>query len=169
MFSQPIFLPKPKNPICLRRTGLPWCGPGSLTAVRQGSLRQLLFSIPKNKKTPSALGEQGFRGVGRDPWLPAGREPTNTRSLLIAIHSQKQKTPTLLLRSLWCGPGSNRRHKDFQSFALPTELPHHSSTPIKGERGANIRTCGFIQILSPLFLLQNQLSPLIFYFFFQFQ
>ena len=24
----------------------------------------------------------------------------------------------------WCGPGSNRRHKDFQSFALPTELPH---------------------------------------------
>jgi alkane 1-monooxygenase len=25
----------------------------------------------------------------------------------------------------WCGPGSNRRHKDFQSFALPTELPHH--------------------------------------------
>src|ERR1700753_1268525 len=25
---------------------------------------------------------------------------------------------------LWCEPGSNRRHKDFQSFALPTELPH---------------------------------------------
>ena len=29
---------------------------------------------------------------------------------------------------LWCEPGSNRRHKDFQSFALPTELPHH---PVK--------------------------------------
>ena len=29
---------------------------------------------------------------------------------------------------LWCGPGSNRRHKDFQSFALPTELPHHFQT-----------------------------------------
>lgn len=27
-------------------------------------------------------------------------------------------------RFSWCGPGSNRRHKDFQSFALPTELPH---------------------------------------------
>ena len=25
----------------------------------------------------------------------------------------------------WRGPGSNRGHKDFQSFALPTELPHH--------------------------------------------
>ena len=24
----------------------------------------------------------------------------------------------------WCGAESNRRHKDFQSFALPTELPH---------------------------------------------
>ena len=28
----------------------------------------------------------------------------------------------------WCGAGSNRRHKDFQSFALPTELPHHLGT-----------------------------------------
>ena len=28
------------------------------------------------------------------------------------------------LASSWCGAGSNRRHKDFQSFALPTELPH---------------------------------------------
>ena len=25
---------------------------------------------------------------------------------------------------MWCGAESNRRHKDFQSFALPTELPH---------------------------------------------
>jgi hypothetical protein len=30
------------------------------------------------------------------------------------------------LSVLWCGAGSNRRHKDFQSFALPTELPHRS-------------------------------------------
>jgi hypothetical protein len=29
---------------------------------------------------------------------------------------------------LWCGAGLNRRHKDFQSFALPTELPHLSTT-----------------------------------------
>jgi hypothetical protein len=25
----------------------------------------------------------------------------------------------------WCGAGLNRRHMDFQSIALPTELPHH--------------------------------------------
>ena len=40
----------------------------------------------------------------------------------------KTKKPVSLLRALfivlWCGAGSNRRHKDFQSFALPTELPH---------------------------------------------
>ena len=35
-----------------------WCGPGSLPAGRQGTLRQLLFSIPKNKKPhpPKANG-----------------------------------------------------------------------------------------------------------------
>ena len=32
---------------------------------------------------------------------------------------------TIEFQPLWCGAGSNRRHKDFQSFALPTELPHH--------------------------------------------
>src|SRR5450432_754321 len=30
---------------------------------------------------------------------------------------------------LWCGAGLNRRHKDFQSFALPTELPHRLRPP----------------------------------------
>ena len=34
-----------------------------------------------------------------------------------------KKTPTFLLR-LWCEPGLNRRHMDFQSIALPTELSH---------------------------------------------
>ena len=29
-------------------------------------------------------------------------------------------------KKLWClGPESNRRRKDFQSFALPAELPRH--------------------------------------------
>ena len=36
-----------------------------------------------------------------------------------------KKTCYILVTGLsWCGAGSNRRHKDFQSFALPTELPH---------------------------------------------
>ena len=30
-----------------------------------------------------------------------------------------------LLIGKWLGAGSNRRHQDFQSCALPTELPSH--------------------------------------------
>ncbi len=30
-----------------------------------------------------------------------------------------------LLSFMWCHQESNRGHKDFQSFALPTELWHH--------------------------------------------
>src|SRR5947207_15547384 len=29
----------------------------------------------------------------------------------------------------WAGPGSNRRHMDFQSIALPTELPARGFEP----------------------------------------
>src|SRR5690625_680364 len=31
-----------------------------------------------------------------------------------------------LFHEWWLGTESNRRHKDFQSFALPTELPSHT-------------------------------------------
>ena len=46
------------------------------------------------------------------------------------------KTPHFC-RGLRGGAGSNRRHKDFQSFALPTELPHQiriSKTRIRGSK-----------------------------------
>ena len=33
---------------------------------------------------------------------------------------------------LWCHQESNRGHKDFQSFALPTELWHHRLSGCKG-------------------------------------
>ena len=32
---------------------------------------------------------------------------------------------TVFFSSKWCHQESNRGHKDFQSFALPTELWHH--------------------------------------------
>ena len=35
-----------------------------------------------------------------------------------------KKRPHFCDLKAWCGAGLNRRHKDFQSFALPTELPH---------------------------------------------
>jgi len=41
------------------------------------------------------------------------------------ISTEKPAQKLILLRVLseWSGPGSNRRHMDFQSIALPTELP----------------------------------------------
>ena len=47
---------------------------------------------------------------------------------------RKQKSPKVIdlqgfslfcFSCLWCHQESNRGHKDFQSFALPTELWHH--------------------------------------------
>ena len=35
----------------------------------------------------------------------------------------------------WPRPGSNRRHTDFQSVALPTELPSHASVEMVGAQG----------------------------------
>ena len=41
--------------------------------------------------------------------------------------------------SLWCHQESNRGHKDFQSFALPTELWHHRNVcnPWRKRRDSN--------------------------------
>ncbi len=63
-------------------------------------------------------------------------EPSQNTKL---FRHPKQKNPSsawVLISIWWCGPGSNRRHKDFQSFALPTELPHHPDS--FSERIANI-------------------------------
>ena len=61
-------------------------------------LRKWHHAIPVNFQTDSVIGLKTIRGV------------------------------TLLSNSscaVWCHQESNRGHKDFQSFALPTELWHH--------------------------------------------
>ena len=79
----------------------------------------------------------------------------------------------------WCGPGLNRRHKDFQSFALPTELPHHHPFnwifPLRGSKNRRFdskitkliqqiislyKKEGSIISLVRLYLLQNDTSHL---------
>ena len=67
-------------------------------------------------------------------------------SLTIGLYAQIHKTKNLgVLSELdwiwWPRPGSNRRHTDFQSVALPTELPSHRCI-CQGSngRGAGIRT-----------------------------
>gem|GEM_PF-5094150 len=41
------------------------------------------------------------------------------------LHQQQKKSHSEEQLFLWCHQESNRGHKDFQSFALPTELWHH--------------------------------------------
>ena len=57
------------------------------------------------------------------------------------------KKPPTFVEGLWHHPGSNRGHKDFQSFALPTELQRHPLVQYNNKtkhlrtsmnRGANI-------------------------------
>ena len=57
------------------------------------------------------------------------------------LHIKKRKTRRSPSSSLiwWPRPGSNRRHTDFQSVALPTELPSHSQEIVNG-RSRGIRT-----------------------------
>jgi hypothetical protein len=43
----------------------------------------------------------------------------------------------------WLGPGSNRRHMDFQSIALPTELPNQKSSGCPIDRVPNRTFCVF--------------------------
>lgn len=54
--------------------------------------------------------------------------PANGASVfLLPLVIKKNWTASGLtdLSSKWCQLESNQRHKDFQSFALPTELWHH--------------------------------------------
>ena len=45
----------------------------------------------------------------------------------ITVKHEKTSAEFLLLRFSWCHRESNQGHKDFQSFALPTELWHQFS------------------------------------------
>jgi hypothetical protein len=47
----------------------------------------------------------------------------------------------------WSGPGSNRRHMDFQSIALPTELPDPRCRKFKSD----LRICQFVPALENRF------------------
>ncbi len=44
---------------------------------------------------------------------------------LRSVYNKKKQLQIVTASFLWCHQESNRGHKDFQSFALPTELWHH--------------------------------------------
>ena len=57
--------------------------------------------------------------MGRD-----GIEPLTPRVFSPVQNRLKRRTPDIRRAfKEWAGTGSNRRHQDFQSCALPTELP----------------------------------------------
>ena len=42
------------------------------------------------------------------------------------LAAQLNLTKVVKISAVWLGPESNQRHMDFQSTALPTELPSHT-------------------------------------------
>ena len=85
--------------------------------------------------TPNLLHKDtDIRGISLHT-QPTHDAPTERRQAASTKHKHgrgKQKreishaaAPQYLSSSLWCHQESNRGHKDFQSFALPTELWHH--------------------------------------------
>src|SRR4029079_4789243 len=92
---------------------------------------------PWTRATASRVLEQGVWSGRRDsnprpsPWqgdaLPTEPLPLGT------LHLER-----------WCrGPGSNWRHRDFQSRALPTELPRPDGQPCRLPVGGPQDTTGF--------------------------
>ena len=85
------------------------------------------------------------------------QERTNTRKKIFSAQAfappTTKKSHTELCNSLtWCHQESNRGHKDFQSFALPTEL-WHQFLQIRYcalSSGATRNRTGDTRIFSPL-------------------
>ena len=75
------------------------------------------------------LGNKGFADLRLTTWLwrlVGAVDETRTRDL----HLGKVALYQLSYYRMWClGAESNHRHVDFQSTALPTELPRHSGDP----------------------------------------
>ncbi len=69
----------------------------------------------------------------------------------ILIFIENQDSTLFCFSLLWCHQESNRGHKDFQSFALPTELWHQREYVMQTLRsGATRNRTGDTRIFSPL-------------------
>lgn len=68
------------------------------------------------------LGATGFE--------PATSSSQSWRSTRLSYAPALKTLPKFWQKKWWLGTGSNRRHADFQSAALPTELPSHLRYPL---------------------------------------
>ena len=64
----------------------------------------------------------------------------------IPISLGNQDFTVFCFSSKWCHQESNRGHKDFQSFALPTELWHHCFSFAVAKVGIFFESTNFLQI-----------------------
>src|SRR5690625_1892992 len=78
------------------------------------------FVLPLNY-TPSRKWWRGADSNCRTRWERIYSPPRLATSLPLQYRVFLE-----LFHEWWLGTESNRRHKDFQSFALPTELPSHT-------------------------------------------
>ena len=58
------------------------------------------------------------------PGIGAGTQGQNFKAPVLCSTKTKKTATSVTRLFLWCHQESNRGHKDFQSFALPTELWH---------------------------------------------
>ena len=74
------------------------------------------FTLTSRLKTRLAARPSGRDACGARPWLKSQKKCRVTLKSIAASWKEE-----------WYHQESNRGHKDFQSFALPTELWHHLS------------------------------------------
>src|SRR6201992_2292204 len=89
-------------------------------------------------------------------WADGGGRPRSERRFICLIYGDFESPPTSAESRKWClGADSNHRHADFQSAALPTELPRR--------RVARLHTEGLSRegasIEEPSRAVQRAISP----------
>ena len=88
--------------------------------------------MPKRASKPTVISfftRDNYRTISqRGKNSDVGRKPENCLNKKTRFHPSFHFI-------WWPGPGSNRRHTDFQSVALPTELPSLKSVEMVGAQG----------------------------------
>ena len=85
------------------------------------------------------------RAAERSRIVAQVEETRGNGDLVIGRKKMPQSEKPLEIRGFveWLGAGSNRRHQDFQSCALPTELPSQPEHEFSHAWGRRIITAGF--------------------------
>src|SRR5215831_3580971 len=96
----------------------------SCFAVFNGAIDYVIQNNEKCNKTTWYTSLQGEQAVGARDVRAKGTETCSGANVGFASRAASRSGPTRPpRREMWPGTESNCRHEDFQSSALPTELP----------------------------------------------